>query len=57
MAMSEIDSFYFKFKNLLISGKSANLSLRSEAGKASLSLTVEVELPRDAQANPNAKDS
>ena len=54
-AVSEIDSFYFKFRNLLISGQSANLTLRSEAGKASLSLTVKVELPRHVQASQHAR--
>ena len=43
MAMVEMDSFFFKFKNLLSSGKSANLTLRADAGKATITLTVEVE--------------
>ena len=57
MAVSEIDSFYFKLKNLLISGQSANLTLPSEAGKASLSLNVEVELPRHVQSSQHARSS
>ena len=39
MAMSEIDSFFCKFKNLLHSGNNAQL----EAGKALVKLTAEVE--------------
>ena len=43
MALSEIDSFILKFKNLLHSGNTSNLTLRSEAGKAFITLTVEVD--------------
>ena len=45
MAMSEIDSFIYKFRNLLYSGKNARLELKSESGKATVNLTVEVEIP------------
>ena len=45
MAMSEIDNFIWKFKNLLHAGKKANLSINSEAGKALVTLTVEVNVP------------
>ena len=55
MEVTEIDSFYFKFKNLLMSGQSANLTLQAEAGKASLGLTVEVVLPRQDQGNHHAR--
>ena len=40
--MSEIDSFVFKFKNLLHSEKDATLTIKSEAGRAVL----------HAQSNP-----
>ena len=43
MALSEVDSFFLKFKNLLHSGTNANLTIRSEAGKAFVTLAVEVE--------------
>ena len=46
--MSEIDSFIFKFKHLWKSGRSASLSLKSDAGKAQVTLLVdldEVQLP------------
>ena len=38
LAMSdlELDSFYVKFKNLVYSGKDANLTIKSEAGKVSV---------------------
>ena len=56
MAVSEIDIFYFKLKNLLISGQSANLTLPSEAGKASLSLNVEVNM-LEVVLQDNAEES
>ena len=43
MAMSEIDSFFWKFKKLLHSGKNAQLEIKSEAGKAVVKLTAEVD--------------
>ena len=43
--MSEIDSFYIKFKHLVLSGQHANLNIKTEAGKAFVNLTVEVEIP------------
>ena len=43
MALSEVDSFIHKFKILLHSGKNSNLTIRSEAGKAFVTLTVEVD--------------
>ena len=43
-AMFEIDSFYLKFKNLLIAGQSANLTFHAEAGKASISLNLEINV-------------
>ena len=35
--------FSFKYKNLLIAGKSANLTMRAEAGKSTITLAVQVE--------------
>ena len=49
MAMSEIDSFIFKFKHLWKSGRSASLSLKSDAGKAQVTLHVDLD---DAQLLP-----
>ena len=42
MALSEIDSFVLKFKNLLYSEKDATLTLKSEAGRAVVTLCVEL---------------
>ena len=42
MAVMELDSFYFKFKNLLLSEKDATLTLKSEAGRAYVTLTVDL---------------
>jgi hypothetical protein len=42
MAQAEIDSFILKFKNLLISGRNATLVIKSNAGKAEVSLNVEL---------------
>ena len=42
MAKAEIDSFILKFKNLLISGRNATLVIKSNAGKAEVSLNVEL---------------
>ena len=44
MAMPEIDSFIWKFKKLLHSGKNAHLDIKSEAGKAIVTLTAEVDV-------------
>ena len=43
MAQSELESVVNKFKALLNAGKNAHLSLKSEAGKAFVSLSVEIE--------------
>ena len=46
MARAEIDSFILKFKNLLLSGRNATLLIKSNAGKAEVSLNVELgEVP------------
>ena len=44
MAMPEIDSFIWKFKKLLHSGMNAHLDIRTEAGKAVLTITAEVDV-------------
>ena len=49
MAMTEIDSFIFKFKHLWKSGRSASLSIKSDAGKAQVTLHVDLD---DAQLLP-----
>ena len=40
MARAEIDSFILKFKRLLLSGRDATLVIKSNAGKAEVSLDV-----------------
>ena len=55
--MSKIDSFFFKFKNLLSSGKSANLTLRADAGKATITLAVEVEVSQNVKQNNLTRNS
>ena len=42
MAAQELDSFYFKFKNLLLSEKDATLTVKSEAGRLPVSLSVDL---------------
>ena len=42
MILSEIDSFYFKFKNLLVAEKDATLTLKSESGRAQVTLCVDL---------------
>ena len=44
MAIPEIDSFVLKFKNLLLAGINANLTINSKAGKAFLPLAAEVDV-------------
>ena len=43
----EMDSFILKFKNLWKSGRNANLTIKSNAGKAEVVLRVELEEPAD----------
>ena len=43
MALLEIDSFYIKFKNLLLSGRNASLTIKSNDGKAEVNLHVELD--------------
>ena len=53
MAMSHLDSFIWKFKQLLHSGMNAKLEIKSEAGKATVNLTAEVEpMPRQSRNGP-----
>ena len=48
MANQELNSFILKFKNLWKSGRNANLTIKSIAGKAHVSLNVELdETPSD----------
>ena len=42
MVQWELDSFYFKFKNLLSLEKDATLTLKSEAGRASVTLSFDL---------------
>ena len=42
MTVYELDSFYFKFKNLLLAEKNASLTLKSEAGRAEVTLSVDL---------------
>ena len=60
MGMSEIDSFVLKFKQLLHSGKKAHLDIKSVTGKATIHLTVEVDVsnqhPRVQPRNGPARE-
>ena len=40
MKLSEIDTFYFKFKNLLLAEKNATLTLKAEEGRVPLVWTL-----------------
>ena len=42
MAVSEIDTFYFKFKNLCVAGINATLTLHSEEGRAQVTLNADL---------------
>ena len=44
VALSEIDSFIWKFKQLLYSVRNDHLDKKSEAGKAIVHLTAEVDV-------------
>ena len=46
-----MDSFFFKFKNLLSTGKSATLTFHGDAGKATITLAVEVEVEASQNVN------
>ena len=54
MTMSEVDSFICKFGKLLHSGMNAQLEIKSEAGKALIKLTAEVDIaPRHETRSRN----
>ena len=56
-AIEEIDSFFFKFKHLLISGKNANLTMKSETGKVYVNLALEVDVhPLTGARNGPSRD-
>ena len=42
MVQWELDSFYVKFKNLLRAEKDATLTLKAEAGRASVTLSLDL---------------
>ena len=42
MAVPDLDSFDFKFKNLMFAEKDATLTLKSEAGRVQVSLSVDL---------------
>ena len=42
MIQWELESFFLKFKNLLLAEKDATLVLKSEAGRASVSLSLDL---------------
>ena len=54
MNVKELDSFYFKFKNLLFVEKDANLVIKSEGGCAHVSLSVDLRhVLTDLPQNPH----
>ena len=42
MAVQDLNSFYFKFKNLLFADKDATLTLKAEAGRVQVSLSADL---------------
>ena len=54
MAYAEIDSFVLKLKNLLYAGINADLRIRSEAGKAFVTLAAEVKVPPPSKHHARA---
>ena len=42
MAVQDLDSFHFKFKNLLFADKNVTLTLKSEAGRVQVSLSADL---------------
>ena len=60
MAQFQLDSFYVKFKNLLLSEQDATLTLKSESGRAVISLCVDLghvlsrpDLPKQPRNGPS----
>ena len=43
MTVSELDTFYFKFKNLVLAEKNTILTLKSEAGRTDVTLSVDLD--------------
>ena len=59
MARAEIDSFILKFKRLLLSGRDATLVIKSNAGKAEVSLKVvlgDLPPPPDQQHHQQSRN-
>ena len=50
--MSEIDSYVFMFKQLVLTGKKSHLEIKSEAGKAAVHLSVEVDVLHEQRDQP-----
>ena len=42
MTVSELDTFYFKFKNLVLAEKNATLTIKLEAGRTDVTLSVDL---------------
>ena len=61
MAHLEIDSFVLKFKNLLQCGKTATLTIKSDVGRAQVTLSAELgdaplhHVPGHAEAVPQVR--
>ena len=53
----EMDSFLIKFKNLWKSGRNANLTIKSNAGKAEVVLIVELDEPIHQTQHPHHQRS
>ena len=49
MLHQELDSFFWKFKNLLFAEKDATITFKSEAGRASVSISVDLGHVQSAQ--------
>ena len=43
-SVAEIDSFFIKFKTLTLAGTNASLTIKAEAGKATVTLSAEVDV-------------
>jgi hypothetical protein len=56
MFMSEVDSFIWKFRKLLHTGKNACLEIKSEGGKAFVNLSAEVEIPHNSKPHSQSRN-
>ena len=57
MALQELDSFVFKFKNLCKSGRNANLNIKYDSGKTEVHLSVELnDTPANEPLRPRARN-